>query len=679
METENAPISDNSDIVNVAEFCLSLYKLQFNAPKSAPSKIIPVNPRTKGPDYIYELHVYLESENKCASRRMTIATLGEGSGSKSKCFKVIYDNLMVVKIPPSPITDFDEYIGSVRAETRIAVQLAPKIEFVAPGVTAILRKIHIFPDGAALSPVELEKKYVEWLKENPEFQEYLKIKNAFVFFMDLSRYSFLSQVVDAIHNREAFKRRIREEIIGSHNLLWDILGFEGKYGSENLSICFDMNRIYSDYEMKIRTLTKTHRHFVSAYEKQKWFLVYLAQNKVKEEDSLPSGFISDLNLLLGNIIKDNQKNISAYKKAIWDYISKTTFIQNRTKISGIITNIISLLASLRERGVAIRDLKPDNLFVVGDSERPAKDYSLGLIDFETAVKFRSPDMDKTRLKIEQPLLAGTPSYSTPSHLFKNKLLEDVFDDLSRILCLQDWQASVGMIYNIVTGECLFKKTRKVLPKITNAARKAVIKKQSLTDVFKKGSRIFWKNAVNEFREKTGTNAEILKAVEVAIPENAQKILLQDVVDEKNNIAEAIRKYVASQVVFRNKKNRQNLFQSSVHEISRYREKWEKGDNIPETSEKVRVKIITLLRDLEHLKLQAQVQDERIKLLEQAVPKMSAHELLEIMLNTVLNAMYNEEWGKLSEKTAIRYDKPDETPIVFEDTFEGVFTDWTEPS
>lgn len=501
METESVPISNNSDIVNVAEFCLNLYKLQSDAPKSAPSKIIPVNPQSNGPDYIYELHVYLESENKYASRRMTIATLGEGSGSKSKCFKVIYDNLIVVKIPPSPITDFDEYIGSVRAETRIAVQLAPKIEFVAPGVTAILKKIHAFPDGSALSPVELEKKYVEWLKENSEFQEYLKIEDAFVFFMDLSKYSFLSQVVDTIHNKKVFKRRIYEEIIGSHNLLWDILGFEGKYGSENLSICFDMNRIYSDYETKIRTLIKKHRHFASAYEKQKWFLVYLAHNKVKEEDGLPSGFISDLNLLLGKIIKENQKNISAYKKAIWNYISKTTFIQNKTKISGIITNLISLLASLKERGVAIRDLKPDNLFVVGDSERPAKDYSLGLIDFETAVKFGHPGMDKTHQKIEQPLLAGTPSYSTPSHLFKNRLLENVFDDLPRILYLQDWQASVGMIYNIVTGECLFENTKKVLSKITSAARKAAIKKRSLTDVFKKGSHIFWKNAVNEFKEK----------------------------------------------------------------------------------------------------------------------------------------------------------------------------------
>ena len=41
-----------------------------------------------------------------AKRRMTIGPLGEESGSKSKCYYVIYDIHMVVKIPVRPIARF---------------------------------------------------------------------------------------------------------------------------------------------------------------------------------------------------------------------------------------------------------------------------------------------------------------------------------------------------------------------------------------------------------------------------------------------------------------------------------------------------------------------------------------------------------------------------------------------
>ena len=63
---------------------------------------------------------------------------------------------------------------------------------------------------------------------------------------------------------------------------------------------------------------------------------------------------------------------------------------------------------LKAKGIAIRDLKPDNIFVVGgDFLQAANEFSLGLIDFETAVNFSVKDDE-----ISQPLLAGTPAYAT---------------------------------------------------------------------------------------------------------------------------------------------------------------------------------------------------------------------------------------------------------------------------
>ncbi len=679
MGTETTSFCDDSHIASVVNFFLNLYKLQLEAPESSPYKIVPVKSQTNSPDYIYELHV--ERDEKWNSRRMTIATIGEGSGSKSKCFKVAYDNLIVVKIPPKPMTDFVEYVRNIRAEGRVAVNLVPEIDYVAPGVTAILKKIHPFSDGEDLSPEELERKYIKWLVKEPEFQECLKIGDSFVFFMDLSKNSFLSYVVDKMHDKRMFKRKFREEIMEARNLLWDILGFEGKYGSENLSICFEMNKIYSGYETKIRRLLKKYETFctVSPYEKQKWFLDYLAEKEVKKnENNLPDVFVADLNVLLRKIVKENSIHVSAYKKAVRDYVTKTTFAQNRAKMAGIIINIIDLLASLKERGVAIRDLKPDNLFVVGNSERSAQDYSLGLIDFETSVKLKTvsscSSQNDTRIpgeKIGQPLLAGTPSYATPSHLFRNEVLKDNFDDLPRILHLQDWQAVIGMIYNVVTGECLFDKTRKLLSKITKDAQDAIRKKQPLSDTFKTSSQLFWSSAADEFRKSLSKKEEILKSVEVFVPENARTMFLEDVLKEKNNVGETIRKYVVSQVILSSKKNRKSLIQSSLEKIVRYRTKLEKG-GIPETSLEGRKKIIKLLQDLETLKLQWEKQDQWISILQQPRPRMSVYDLLELMFNIVLRTMYNPEWGTLfyEHDDNFGYDGGGgsrETTIVYEDT------------
>ena len=59
-------------------------------------------------------------------RRMTIGPLGEESGSKSKCYYVIYDVHMVVKIPAKPVTDFEQYIESIKKEVQIVNKLIPK-------------------------------------------------------------------------------------------------------------------------------------------------------------------------------------------------------------------------------------------------------------------------------------------------------------------------------------------------------------------------------------------------------------------------------------------------------------------------------------------------------------------------------------------------------------------------
>lgn len=665
---------EQKDIANVVKFFMQIYKLQLKVPTSTASHISIIPPQAKGLDYTYEFRVKREDRNE--TRRMSLALLGEGTGSKSKCFKVIYDHLLVIKIPPFPITNFDDYIESLRIERRTAGRLAPDIEFVAPGVSAIITRILTLPDEETLSPVELEKKYIQWLKKNPKYQKYLKIKGSFVFFMDLSKHSFLANVVENIHPKGYMKQAIHEEISKSYNLLWDILGFEGKYGTENLSVCFDMNRVFSDYEIAIRALLDQYRlrSAVSAYEKHKWLIDKLAGKKVEpDKKNYPSRLGIEVNKLIDDILENNIEDVESYRRVIRDYIHDTSFSRSKSIIRSIIVNMIELLAWLRKKQLAIRDLKPDNLFVVRKMGKDplfgsTEGYSLGLIDFETAVVYKTDGLNP----IEQPLRAGTPSYATPSHLFPNDLLIEMLDDLPRTLHMQDWYAAVGIIYNTITGEVLFEHTRNTLLKIKDIAKKSREKRQTPSQVFKMGSTLFWNSALNEFREKTSENSKILNSVELIIPEIAKELLKENVVSVKDTIETAIQKRVVSQVIFSSNKNRKHLIKCSLEELSKYKNKWEKGVNTPKTTDEVRSQIVRLLQDLEGMKLQLEQQNQIYDLLNQSYPRMTVYQLLDVMFTIILKAMHNEEWGPLSIETG-KYTsgpvdgKPEETTMLYEAT------------
>ncbi|MCP4353392.1 MAG: hypothetical protein GY795_48705 [Desulfobacterales bacterium] len=664
-ELPNASKRYYGERAGVVNLFLSLYKHQSGVSQTAPAEVIPMNPDSEGPDFVYELRV--NRNQKWESRRMTVSPIGESGGttktktrgSKSVCFKVIYDDLLVVKIPPFPITDFREYVKNIDAEGNIAIRLSPEIEFVAPGVTAVMRKVRSLDDTSALSPSETEKQYIRWLLNNPEYQEYLKIAGAFVFFMDLSKHSFLSYVVEKMHDEEILKDEIARDIIKSHDLLWDIMGFEGKYGSENISLCFNINKIYSDYETEARALLKKYNiTSVSPYEKQEWFLFHLAKKQVQNSKDVSEEFLDELNESVRKILDNNKEDIESYRKAVKKYVTKVMFKQNKLKMGGIIANVLRLLASLKKRGIAIRDLKPDNLFVVGNpDENPlvlesTELSSLGLIDFETAVAGLETykARDKNNPKTGQPLLGGTPSYCSPSHLFPNGVLEETLGNLARTLYFQDWQASIAMIYNVITGDTLFEKTRKLLSRVRNIAQKAVLEKRPLTDAFKSGSQIYWSSAVSEFKEKLSENGELLKAVDIFLPEDARKMVWENMVTRKKSIERTTVNYIKSQVIFSSNKNRNNLWRCSPEDIGKYRKKWEKGESIPKTPPEIRKQIVKFLQGLEYLKLQLEEQNRLIKLIEDPGSGVSAYDLAELMFEIVFKAMYREKWGKLSVAT-----------------------------
>jgi hypothetical protein len=75
--------------IDVVGFFLNLFKQQIGADPDAPVEYVPLMSKNSGPNHIYELRVKQMAD--WATRRMTIGPLGEESGSKSKCYYVIYD------------------------------------------------------------------------------------------------------------------------------------------------------------------------------------------------------------------------------------------------------------------------------------------------------------------------------------------------------------------------------------------------------------------------------------------------------------------------------------------------------------------------------------------------------------------------------------------------------------
>lgn len=654
------------DRAAVIELFLKLFRRQCGVEPDAPAQVAQISAEDEGPDLTYELRVH--KNKKWERRRMSVGVIGENpgtrsrsrsrtasrtKGSKSTCFKVTYDNLLVIKVPPAPIGRFDDYLESLHTEGRIAVKLEPEIEFVAPGVTAIMRKIHPFKDAADLKASELEARYIQWLRGHPTEQEFLKVSGGFAYVMDLSKYAFLSQVVEAMHDPEVHRWRMGEEILKSHNLLWDILEFENKYGSANLNICFEINKVYAQYETRLSDMMRERglTFPIPAYRKQEWFLFHLADRKVvRLDESFPEGFLDAFNDMVRGVLLEFTEEVEAYRDVVLEYVRDVSFIQNKTQMAGLIYNILHLLACLRERRVAIRDLKPDNLFVVAEKDKhplfiaSPDDASLGLIDFETAVDFT----DYPEKEIPQPLLAGTPAYATPSHLFPNRLLGQTLTELPLVFNYQDWQAAVAMIYNIVTGELLFEHTRKLLFKTKKTIQKTTELNLPLSEGFKEVSRIYWSGAAAEFESKISGKKGRLKSIPVNLSPDVCAMIGEDIRREQRNTEKQVRKYVDAQVIFHSDKNRKNLLRAPAMEVGRLRERWEKGENLPKMPPGMRTQVLRLLRDLERLKSQSQRQKQLLRLMEKETPRLSAYDLSRVLFDIVFNAMYREEWGPLDE-------------------------------
>ena len=282
--------------------------------------------------------------------------------------------------------------------------------------------------------------------------------------MDLSRYFFLGHILKRTHNIED---KVISEITGHPGLIWNPVEFEARYGSQRGNICDRLKPVYTSFYNRCYDLLQQHHMdgAVSEFNIKEWFLVYLSGRKlsVTDFDTKPR-LASEMNTNVLKLFKDKRQPIQNYRRMVQAFIITKNLKRHNSQISSMIINLLDLLFWLGEKKLAMRDLKPDNLLIAGNPSKfpqfleSANMYSIGLIDVETAVSYDTSENHTIR----QPPLGGTPSYATPTHQLKNDTIRKVYRDLPLILHLQDWYATVGMIYQTVTGEHLFEKTAKNL-------------------------------------------------------------------------------------------------------------------------------------------------------------------------------------------------------------------------
>lgn len=582
----------------VLKFFLNLFAHQCGASSIPPSEAsVRFLEKNKSGDSVFELGIKLQGAWR--NRRMSIRPLGEQVESKSMCFKVIYDEMLVVKIPPKPITDFDDYLEAIGREHFIAQKISKNIACVYPTLGAILKKIPEFKETAGLPGHEAETIYISKLKAAPQLHKYLKIGPGFVFFMSLAKYMFFNQVINSIHDID---KKIEEEIlVNASKTVDDIQAFEILYGHEHEAIFFDINSFFNEYLIYMDKLAKRHdiAAQVADFEKKEWFFQKLANVPLQfNKDYLPPSFCKNVQTVIDKLFARKEKEVSRFKSLIEQRTRTKAFESNKSRMRGLIIALLELLRRLSVLSVAIRDLKPDNMFIdtfLDGADHILADpsaFGLGLIDLETAVFFGV----KQKKDIIQPLLAGTPSYATPSHLFPNRVLLAIYKEIyPYIFLLQDWYACLGMIYTIITGQLLFTKTGRLLPEIIRAKRNMPMTREGILGFYEKISFRFWNSACNEFTQKIDKAKTKLDAVEMELPDELCGMLQKAASIELKILASGVKKRIAACPIAPHQK--QKLIKADTETLTNNLSYWKNPRTPLQVSSSVREEVIRLIEYL----------------------------------------------------------------------------------
>jgi len=622
--------------VNVVKFFLGIFKYQLGAPATAPSRIASAERDLSRGTYTYLLHV--KHENTWHTRRMTLSAIGEEASSRSQCYYVIYDTHMVIKIPPKPVTEFNKYLEHIRREKQIADKIAPR-ECLVPRVSAILSHIHKFAGQSRQTPEQLEQNYITLADTREELKRFLKIGDTHAYFMDLSKYYFLGPIIKDLHDQRS---AAYHEITGNATLLWNAHHFDGRYGTDAHKIRQDLMAGYADFRKRLKHLQtesgldpETIRH-----RRREWFLKALAGDPPDQmAKDLPEAFRRQLSGLIHSLMKEKQSAIQAYGNLIRAYVSRVAQIRNYPVMAAMITNLLDLLAWLGNKGVAVRDLKPDNLLAAGDPNKfpvflnTVSEYNIGLIDLETAVDYRPVTMRP----IEQPLLGGTLFYATPTHYLSNRVLQKYFRHPNRIIYLQDWYAALAIIYEVVCGDYLFKQSARLLHTKIKTIKQTDSGTEAIANFFQQARTEFWQKAGAEVQAGLKTHAARLQAVKAGVPDDFNDWLKEEFQTTRNDLKLLAFEKIQAHRGFNTTKKLQ-LREFSIAQLEKLRQNRADETATPDIPAKKRAHLVGFLSELIDIRRDQTDAGEFLKRVSNASHPLTAFDLIQMMFLVVRHGM-----------------------------------------
>jgi len=660
---------ETSYLRDIALFFLGLYKVQNGLDKEAPARFTMTDTSTSQKMKIFELGV--KGSNDWLTRRMSVGPLGEETGSKSKCFYVIYDTHMVVKIPPVPVTDMEKYVRDIRREMQIAAHLSPAT-CIVPMVSVVLKKVKKLPYESSLTQEQLEKQYIRLVEENPEYQEYLKIRGRFAFFMELSNSFFLGRVIDELHES---KDKTGNEFREAPDVAWDQEAFTTRYGLVSLPVFEGLHTLYQLCEAETNRIIKEsgQGEKVHTFQIKNWFLAYISgENPNIEEKGIDAALLSRIKDGFSTVFKSNQKNVDDLIQLLKTQQETKAFSKSRQQIENIASNVLQLLCLLKEKRLALRDLKPDNLFLDADPDtypgflKNKHAFSIGVIDVETAVSLK-PTRDGT---IAQPLLGGTPLYATPLHLLKNRTISSNFGNLGDALHLQDWFSTMAIMFKAVTGRNLFPRAARSFPGILKILKSSRDRTDPDEATVKAMSQKFWSAAVTDIKSHMSAFSDVLNQSTLSVPEAMAPSIKQELEREKALIHLAIRKHVSLSPLLKSEKNKVFLLEASCDTLAKQVARWENHAQLPDQHQRVAPQMVAFLNNLNRLKQGESEKRRAIAAFANPPHHVSAYSLLEAMFQIVFRAMYKSRWkalptaaGASAQQTAVKEDRSMVTTIL----------------
>ena len=660
---------ESSDLRDIAMFFLELFRVQNGLDKNAPARFSMAEASASQKMKIFELGV--KGSNDWMARRMSVGPLGEDTGSKSKCFYVIYDTPMVVKIPPVPVTDMEKYVKDIRREVQIAARLSP-IACIVPMVSVVLNKVKKLPYASSLTQEQLEKQYIRLVEENPEYQQYLKIGDRFAFFMELTNNFFLGRVIEELH---ASKSKTGNEIREAPDVAWDQEAFTTRYGLASLPVFEGIQTLYRLCEAEARRIIDASGQGVSVhtYQIKNWFLTCVAGEKLdRGNKEVDETLLTKIERGFSTVFKANQTKIDDLIQLFKAQLETEAFNKSRQQIENIASNTLQLLCLLKEKRIALRDLKPDNLFLDADPDNypvflQNKDsFSIGVIDVETAASL-IPTREGT---IEQPLLGGTPLYATPLHLLKNRSISAHFGSLTDALFFEDWFATIAIIFKAITGKNLFPRAARSFPGILKILKSSRTKSDPDEATVKAMCQKFWSAAATDIKTHLSSSASVLTQLTLMVPEAMAASIQEELEREKKYLQLAIRKHVALSPLLKSEKNKAFLLEASSEAVIKQVARWENTAHLPEAHRHLAPQMVAFLNNLNRLKQGESEKRRAISAFAAPRHRISAYSLLEAMFQIVFRAMYKSRWnsipkpaGESDRQTAVKDDHSMVTTIL----------------